>query len=224
MNAPNSIAKRCFRLPGCSATTALNLNYECMRQIATHAIAALCIALLLGCASLPNERQAWVEARGGLDTGNRQDRVAEAACRLVTGACGTGVSVRVLQTEAVSAWCWPDGEIFLTSGLVDRLDDAEIAAAVAHELGHLVNDRHISGVASLGGASSERDAESRADLTGIELLEAQQIPGDAMVRMLTKVVRSGARPASALRAMQCRIDVLNRRCAQGASAGLPIGR
>lgn len=194
-----------------------------MRQIATQAIAVLCIALLLGCASLPNQRQAWVEARGGLVTGKRQDRVDEAACQLVNGACGTGVSLRVLHTKAIGAWCWPNGEIFLTSGLVDRLDDAEIAAAVAHELGHLVNDRHISGVASLGGVFSEHDAESRADLTGIRLLEAQQIPGDAMVRMLTKVVRSGAQPASALRAMQCRIDLLNRRCAQSASAGLHIG-
>lgn len=195
-----------------------------MRQIATLAIGAFCIALLGGCANSPNERQAWIEARGGLDTGNRQDRVDQAACRLVAGVCGTAVSLHVLHSDTVGAWCWPDGEIFLTGGLVNRLDDVEIAAAVAHELGHLVNDSHIIGVVSLGGASSEHDAESRADLTGIMLLEAQRIPGDAMVRMLTKVARSGAQPASVQRAMQCRIDVLNRRRAKGDPTGLHIGR
>src|SRR4029450_10489466 len=46
-----------------------------------------------------------------------------------------GVRWRVTSRADVGAWAWPDGRIEVAKGLVDRLDDHELAAALAHELG-----------------------------------------------------------------------------------------
>ena len=167
--------------------------------------------LVTGCTTASPPRQAWVAARGGAVVGAAQSRVERATHPLLSFFGQDRVKVWVLHTEEVGAWGWPDGEIFLTKGLIDRLDDTEIAAAVAHELGHLLNDGHLRDVASLNGYGFPLNGESRADMTGVGLLEAQQLPGDAMARMLTKVVHSDRCSASVRRALQCRINLLIRR-------------
>ena len=132
-----------------------------------------------------------------------------------------GVSVHVLNSDIVGANSWPDGNIFVTRALVDLLDKDELAAAMAHELGHLLNDGHLQGVASLRGTCSSPDAEVRADATGYEVLRMQTINPHAMVSMLRKV-KSGI-PASSpcQRGLAARIDLLINRLPTTPSPPLP---
>jgi predicted Zn-dependent protease len=95
-----------------------------------------------------------------------------------------GVSPR----KTVGAWAWPDGRVRVSRALVDLLDDDELAAALAHELGHLLDrgDLPAPPAALLGGAEGD-DPEIRADRIGCRLLAAGGLAPDAMTRMLTKV-------------------------------------
>lgn len=88
----------------------------------------------------------------------------------------------------VGAWAWPDGRIRVSRALVDLLDDAELMAALAHEVGHLLDRGDLSPppAALLGGAEGD-DPELRADQIGRRLLEARGLPPEAMGRMLAKV-------------------------------------
>jgi predicted Zn-dependent protease len=58
---------------------------------------------------------------------------------------------------------------------------------MAHELGHLLNDGHLQGVASLRGCCRSPDQEARADARGVEVLRASGLDPAAMTAMLTKV-------------------------------------
>jgi predicted Zn-dependent protease len=58
---------------------------------------------------------------------------------------------------------------------------------MAHELGHLLNDGHLQGVASLRGCCRSPDEEVRADARGVEVLRASGLDPAAMTAMLTKV-------------------------------------
>ena len=97
-----------------------------------------------------------------------------------------GLSTR----DSLGAWSWRNGRVRLSSSLVDLLDEDELAAAIAHELGHLYDGGHLhDGPAALHGGSAT-GAESRADRIGCTLLARRGLPGDAMSRMLAKVARA----------------------------------
>jgi predicted Zn-dependent protease len=60
------------------------------------------------------------------------------------GVTGSGYSFYVLDTPTPNAHALPSGHIFVTRGLLALLDDeAELAAALAHELGHVAR-RHAA--------------------------------------------------------------------------------
>src|SRR5207248_4159624 len=97
------------------------------------------------------------------------------------------VRVFVLESRNVGAYAWPDGSIFLTSALVEMLTPQEIAAVLAHELGHL-SDHQISGNASsLFGKAEHLDSESRADVFACDLLRRSGLAPDALANALQKV-------------------------------------
>lgn len=115
----------------------------------------------------------------------RLERVARLGQALLPDAqIDWGLSPR---TE-VGAWAWADGHIRVSRALVDLLDDNELAAALSHELGHLLDrgDLPDPPVSLLGGAGGD-DPEVRADQLACRLLVARGIVPDAMTRMLTKV-------------------------------------
>jgi hypothetical protein len=123
----------------------------------------------------------------------RRGRVARVGAALLPdGAVRWGVTGR----RGVGAWAWPDGRIEVSGALVDRLDDEELAAALAHELGHLLDDGHLPGRHALDGGAG--DAERRADRLGCGLLRRHAIPGAAMPRMLAKVAAATRDPSGAL--------------------------
>jgi predicted Zn-dependent protease len=103
--------------------------------------------------------------------------------------------VHVLEDESLVAFSFPDGSIYASRGLVNRLSDDELAAALAHEIGHLLHDGIIEAPAALrgmSGPSKKADIETAADLLGREVLLSAGIPTKALPAALEKVA-DGAR-------------------------------
>ncbi len=125
----------------------------------------------------------------------RQARVERAGAALLPEG---GVRWRVAARDEPGAWAWPDGRIEVSRTLVDRLDDQELAAALAHELGHLLDGGHLPAMphALAGGG----DIERRADRVGCGVLLRHGVPGDAMPRMLAKVAAATRDPTGELAA------------------------
>ncbi|HEY2584349.1 MAG TPA: M48 family metalloprotease [Tepidisphaeraceae bacterium] len=141
-----------------------------------------------GCSSVTPDQSSWVAARGGLVSGDRQSRAERALARLRPALAGrVEVRVDVLNMSTLAAYSWPDGRLFVSRGLVESLTEPELAAALAHELGHLCNDGHLQTVFSLRGGWTNPDAEVRADATGAQILRANGIDAAAMQTMLAKV-------------------------------------
>jgi predicted Zn-dependent protease len=162
----------------------------------------------VGCASpsSSNSRNVseWARRQGGLEgaDGLSQQRVDRVARPLVA-AYGQPVNVRILACDPAGAYAWPGGEVFVTRRLTEILDDGELAAAVAHELGHLMSEPKntaatLAPTAGAPSASADRgdDEERQADARGAALLERAGLPATAMTRMLETVAdRGGLDPA-----------------------------
>jgi predicted Zn-dependent protease len=91
--------------------------------------------------------------------------------------------------------------------LVRLLDDDELSAVIAHELGHLAHAQNepLQRFA-LGGART--DDERRADSVGIILLLTSGIPPESLAHALEKVRGAPQTPADLQRAMANRIALL----------------
>jgi predicted Zn-dependent protease len=169
----------------------------------------LCLWFSTGCSTSPGYQASWMSRQGGiLLEPLRQERVNGIARRLVISHPELPTTVRILNSKAVCAYGFADGTLFVTRGLVDRADDEVIAAALAHELGHLLGDGHVRQVVSIKGCNDDLGAEGRADAYGIELLRAENLPPDSMVRMLSIVRDSNSLPPSCIQAMDQRIEWL----------------
>ena len=152
----------------------------------------------------------WMRDQGGLVSDARQARVDSVAGVLLQQCGGKHIEIRVLDNDAVTAYSWRGGNLFLTRALVDLMDDDELAAVIAHELGHLLGGGHVQSMTSLRGCEQERnlDVESRADLIGAELLSNSHISRMAMTSMLQKVRDQGRLPVECRRAVAQRIELL----------------
>lgn len=121
----------------------------------------------------------------------RQARIDQAVRRVLPPGETHRVTVYLSADGAASAYAWPDGRIVLTRRLVDLLDEQALAAVIAHEVGHLLLDGHLSFDCHRGETPAD-DAELAADLVGSALLRQQSdLSPDAMARMLSVVRQSG---------------------------------
>ena len=143
----------------------------------------------------------WVRRCGGVVTGPENQRVthALAAISAVLGP-GTHLRASVLNSSKPAAYAWPDGSLFVTRGLMDQLDDAELTAALAHEAGHLLADQWVNPPAGLRGDGAPPECESHADFIGCRILRAANIPPSNMSTLLHKIraatpAHDPARPA-----------------------------
>ena len=146
--------------------------------------------LLTGCASAPADLDAWALRQGGCITNPadpRVVRVSQIGASLAAQTVGCPLRFHMLQNSSITAYTWPAGDVFVTAALVDHATDDEIAAAMAHELGHLLGDGHIATVVSLQGNPGPLDVEQRADLLGCQLLLATGRSPQAMIQTLAKV-------------------------------------
>jgi Zn-dependent protease with chaperone function len=127
----------------------------------------------------------------------------------------------VLASGRPCAYAWPDGTLFVTRGLLDLLDDDELAAALAHEMGHL-SVGPATGYAALADeadaepAAGTADVETTADAAGCDLLRASGLSLAALARALAKVRDAPQTPAACRPALSRRIRRLTR---SGPSAG-----
>ena len=167
------------------------------------------ILSMAGC--LAEQRQSsWVQSRGGLVQDDRLAR-AEAALEMLGQPADRAISVRVLDSDVVCAYGWPNGQLFVTRALVDLLDEPELAAALAHEMGHLLNDGRMHSVVSLRGCDASMDIEAGADATGTQLLAGRNLSRDVMIQMLEKVGSSPSINSDCRRALVRRIQLLRAR-------------
>jgi Zn-dependent protease with chaperone function len=202
---------------------------------ATKQVLVTLLVLLAGCSAAPEPVGVWVRARGGLDEGDRQSRVQAVTRSLLARCRERHMTVRVLDSDAVCAYGWPDGSLFVTRGLVDLFSDSEVVAAVAHELGHLLDDGHVERWSSPGhartfsslsgraeGSSESLDAESRADFIAAELLFAEGLSPEALVSVLKKTRANGSASPSSRARLARRISLLSARLAAAVPTGQPV--
>jgi Zn-dependent protease with chaperone function len=90
------------------------------------ALAVCGLFFATGCSTLP---------RGPIvgPPGYAEAAAGATVAKLTAGMNPMAVKVRVSRSGRVGAFSWPDGTVELTSGLVERLAEDEIAAAIAHE-------------------------------------------------------------------------------------------
>jgi Zn-dependent protease with chaperone function len=99
---------------------------------------------------------------------------------------GSAIDFGLSAKRGLAAFAWPDGSVLVTRDLADLLDDDELAASLAHEIGHLVDGGHLAPApAALAGTPTDDDRERRADRTGCRLLATHGRPPAAMPRMLS---------------------------------------
>jgi Zn-dependent protease with chaperone function len=144
------------------------------------------LLVVLAAASAGCRGPAPVNAFGSSANDHGRQRIVRIGEALLPKAA---VRWRLTSRQEVGAWAWPDGRIEVSQALLDLLDDDELAAALAHELGHLLDRGHLDGIPrALAGESAA--LERRADGIGCRLLDRRGVSGEAMIRMLSKLARA----------------------------------
>lgn len=180
------------------------------------------LAVLAGCSATHGPGPGAPTAVAREADAARLARVQRIGGELALGtASPERIDVGLSQRGAIGAWTWPDGRIRVSRALVDVLDDDELRAALAHEIGHLLDAGHVAGqtAALAGGAARHEHAgvEARADASACALLHARGAPTDALPRMLRvvadRIVPGDDAPDPA--ALRARADAAERRCEAG---------
>jgi Zn-dependent protease with chaperone function len=154
-----------------------------------HAGIAFAILLVGGC-DLAATKRAWVAGKGGeLARDPQLSQVQTIAAKVSAGS--STLTFHILASDDPRAYSWPDGSIYVTRGLINLLNDDELAAVIAHERGHLVKSGATTSVVSLRGCDKDLAVEMHADAVGVQLLKDSGIPATTMADMLRKV-RDGA--------------------------------
>lgn len=189
-----------------------------MRNCLVTAFAIMLLGLMTGCgqavgfsANSLSDEQRWVAGQGGLANNRAVEHEVQAICAGLTGSCiNSPIRAEVIHSGDVAAWSWPDGHIYVTTGLVTHLSSPQIAAAMAHEMGHLINDHHVATVAGLTGKpNGTLGREAAADRTGCHVLLRHGIPAAEMITMLRIVARF--QPCAVQANIARRITLLERR-------------
>ena len=123
------------------------------------------------------------------------------------------IRVRVIQSEEINAFALPGGNIFIYSGMLEKLSGYdELVALLGHEISHVTHRHSLKSIMStaaggmllsaffgdMGGVSSwivskagefkqleySRDLETEADSAGLELMAANNVDPQGMLRLL----------------------------------------
>ena len=144
--------------------------------------------MCVGCQSETSRTAVWEKwalREGGFASESAQER-AQAALNALQYS-SSNARVYVLESPSAAAYAWPDGSIFLTSALLDILEPREIAAVIAHELGHLCDPPRPGDASALLGKARHLDDESRADEFACDLLRRSGLAPLALASALRKV-------------------------------------
>ena len=145
--------------------------------------------VLLGCAHT-HAMESWCASQGGCLQGCRCVRLQNVASQFAWAGLDAQ-RLHVLDSTSVGAYSWPSGDVYVTAGLMDRVDDEELAAALTHEMGHLVDEyRMLSPVGLSGnGGGVGNDVEMQADAIAVQLLRHNHISPDALISVLQITAR-----------------------------------
>lgn len=168
-----------------------------MRRLA-RAGGLLVVALVLAAPPVPAQTArrdpaaAVVAQNGGLYADAALDRYVERVGTRLLIAAGQpvrGWRFDILDTPVANAFALPTGAILVTRGMLALADDeAELAAVIAHEIGHAVSG---DGLAGLGGRGEDRMAsEVRADRLGLAYLVAAGYDPEAQADILAALAAS----------------------------------
>ena len=182
-----------------------------LRTFAT-VIVAVPALFLAGCGSVPLVRtspeMSWVHQHGAAIPGADQRRAQRLCDNLCSGFSACELNVVILESSSLGGWSWPDGHIYLTSALVHVADDAELSAAIAHEMGHLVNNHKVHPPQALARGEEHLGIETAADVTGCRILASHGIAPVSMIDLL-EMVRAKSSRAALRRALSQRISYLD---------------
>ena len=115
----------------------------------------------------------FVRSHGGRAGGADQARAEQVLIPLRALPGLAHLTVTVLASPTFAAFAWPSGALLVTTGLVERVTDGELAAALAHEAAHLLLHEGPTTTA-LSGQEPEGELESRADALPGQLSGGQQ--------------------------------------------------
>jgi len=124
---------------------------------------------------------------------------AELALQRLWPAYSGKAEMHVSASIIPNACSWGDGTICLSTGLLRIINDDEVCAAVAHELGHLTIAARagVEQMHALGGGPKEGQ-EKNADAVAVIILRRSGISPTALARVLT-IVRDAPQTRCELR-------------------------
>lgn len=117
--------------------------------------------------------------------------------KIAAGVPDLSTRVVVFGASDLNAFALPNGEVFVTSGLLDSLDtEDEIAAVLAHELDHLIHHDAVERLRvkkeGQKGSDAIGSAEAIVDVTIQILNERSSLSEDFAERLVRRAVRVGA--------------------------------
>lgn len=197
------------------------MPYGPLRQLGCLVLFTLA-ATALGCASpafvagresAEADVSGWVATHGGTVDGPPKARAERAlASLLMDPGNRRPLTIAVLGAPTVGAFGWPGGQLFVTRGLIEQVDDAQLAAAIAHEVGHLIVDGHADSPAALRGGrtghGAGHESEVAADRAAHALLCRAGQPAGGLVRLLDRLAADGGFSAAQRRGLRDRAERL----------------
>lgn len=110
-------------------------------------------------------------------------RLARQAYRFRSAAAAWPWEVHVVRNSEPSALSRPGGKIQISTGMIDgrHLTDNEIAAVLAHEMGHILTNAPMSRIPAI-----QRNQETEADIIGLELMSLAGFNPNAAVHLLAR--------------------------------------
>ena len=168
------------------------------------------IVVATGCTGLPAATPRGyartVQVHGGLCPHPACQERAEAVLVRLVGP-DHGLTVEVVESASPRAFAWPSGHLLVSCGLAQDADEGALAAALAHECGHLLDDGHlVAHPATL--AHGAADAEARADEIGAELLARAGYDPEAMDRLVACLATDPYLTRAQQRTMRERLAIL----------------
>lgn len=121
---------------------------------------------------------------------------------------------KVLDSSVTNAFACPNGKLYFTRGLMEKLDQNEMIFVAGHEAGHVANHHSAQKRAFSGSDAEERELSHRlemeADGVGVDVLESLGLPRQVAKDALTRI--TGERPGggSTHPSLQQRLDNIDR--------------
>lgn len=154
------IAVTAMSLCSCSILSGIAWNPEGLASAAGKTITAASISDEM-VVELCSQSIASLDAQAVIDNGKYARRLGK-VMEGVTEIDGKPLNMKVYVTDQINAFASGDGSIRVYSGLMDVMDDAELAAIIGHELGHVHNQDTKKSIRTAYLASAARDVVASA--------------------------------------------------------------